>query len=125
MKKVDKSIMFWYGMANNGKNEFPAVTIASRFNPEDNTVSRGIAVLSPNDNPSREAGRRIALKRLALAEFRQKNCLPINWEASKIVNTSYSQIIDKSVPRWEFKCQFHVPMEKIENRVFLNPNKKK
>lgn len=120
--KVDKSIMFWYGMANNGKNEFPAVTVAARLN-SDGTVSRGIAILSPNDNPSRKEGRRLALKRLALAEYRKQDCLPINWTSDNMVASGYANIIDKEIPKWEFKCQWHVPMEKVERRVFLNPNK--
>lgn len=122
----DKSVIFWYGMIDNGSNKIPVVTIASRINREDNTVNRGIAICSAEENPSREVGRRLAMKRLRLAELRQMNCSPINWAVDgKVAKSGYGFGIVKScidVPQWDCKAQFHMPLLKIEDRVF---NKKK
>ena len=119
MIKVDRSIIFWYGMASNGKNMYPAVTIATRINA-DGTVNRGIAVLSANDNPSKKAGRILALKRLEVAETRQMNCMPINWNTKKFEKVGYKHVND--VPHWGYKAQYHVPIHDHEDRVFNNPN---
>lgn len=117
----ENKVMFWYGMVSNGKNMVPVVTVASRYNDDDGTVSRGVAICSIHDNPSRKAGRELALKRLDIAEYRKLSSLPIKWDSDPIV-ASGAAFTEFST--WTMKSQYHVPIAKHEERVFLGPKSK-
>lgn len=114
-------VMFWYGMVNNGKNMIPVVTVASRYNEEDGTVSRGVAICSKWDNPSRACGRELALKRLAIAEHREISSLPIRWDSKANKDSGASET---EFTHWTMKSQYHVPIEEREKKVFLGPRSK-
>lgn len=108
--------MFYYGMVKVNDQTIPVVTVASRYNPEDGTVNRGIAICSAGDNPSKKEGRKIALKRLAIAEARELNCQEINWSTDNILSSgaAHTEFSD-----WKCKVQYHANMIDLEKRVFL------
>lgn len=118
---TSEGVMFWYGMVNNGKNMVPVVTVASRYNPEDGTVSRGIAICSKEDNPIREEGRKLALKRLAIAEHRQIDSMPVYWNGDAVKASGANTT---EFTHWKMKSQYHAPIEEREKKVFLGPKSK-
>lgn len=118
---TSEGVMFWYGMVNNGKNMVPVVTVASRYNPEDGTVSRGVAICSKEDNPVREEGRKLALKRLAIAEHRQIDSMPVYWNGDAVKASGANET---EFTHWKMKSQYHAPIEEREKKVFLGPKSK-
>jgi hypothetical protein len=113
--------MFYYGMVKVDDHLVPVVTVASRYNPEDGTVNRGIAICSGYDNPSKKEGRKIALKRLAIAEARELDCQEINWSSDNIIHSgaAHSEFTD-----WKYKVQYHQELINLEKRVFLKEKTK-
>lgn len=108
--------VYYYGMVKINGNMMPIVTVASKYNPEDGTVNRGIAICSNGDNPSKAEGRKLAFKRLMIADARQINCLPINWSSNNILNSGAAH---SEFTNWKNKVQYHVEMIDLEKRVFL------
>lgn len=57
------------------RNEVKAIigTVAFSYNETSHTVNRGVAIVSPRDQPNRKLGRRIAEGRLAKAQTQKTN----------------------------------------------------
>lgn len=112
--------MFYYGMVKVNDTMMPVVTVASTYNEEDGTVNRGIAICSGYDNPSKATGRKIALRRLAIAEARELSCQEINWTSENIL---YSGAGHTEFTGWKHKVQYHVEPIDLEKRVFSKKDK--
>lgn len=108
--------MFYYGMVKSNDTMVPVVTVASIYNEDDGTVNRGIAICSGFDNPSKAVGRKIALRRLAIANARKIDCQEINWSSENILQSgaAHSEFTD-----WKYKVQYHAEPIELEKRVFL------